>query len=242
MIRVLNSLPPLQTSLQSLLQSGGGARAATPADVDGLVRALRRKASFAEIHSKFFDGIEWDRIDGIGRCSAGATEPERFWVPLKEASLRFDHPGALIDHVYLAFDGLTAALVNMTDTLGRLLNLVYGLQIDPKRASLLSVRDKCAVTSPLGYVLSDAKQTDWLKRVRDLRGRCQHADVEEVLALGGGTYARRGQPYVDQAYCWKSPAQPTLIVTYAQDATQAAADCLYAAMTAILKAPHNPTI
>ena len=89
----------------------------------------------------------------------------------------------MIDHVYLAFDGLTAALVNMTDTLGRLVNLTYSLRINPRRASLLAVRDQCIATSSLGVVLHDVQYTDWLYKVRDLRGRCQHADVEETTSL-----------------------------------------------------------
>jgi hypothetical protein len=76
---------------------------------------------------------------------------------------------------------LIAAVVNMTDTLGRLVNLAYSLGIDPRRASLLAVRDRCNATSSLGVILNDTQYTDRLRKVRDLRGRCQHADIEVIL-------------------------------------------------------------
>lgn len=104
-------------------------------------------------------GINWEQIDDIGRRPSGGTDPARLRIPLSEASLIIEHPGAVIDHVYLAFDGLTAALVNMTDTLGRLVNLAYNLGIDPKRASLLAVRDRCTPTSSLGLILNDVQYT-----------------------------------------------------------------------------------
>ena len=111
-------------------------------------------------------GIDWDRYDDLGRRLAGNADPVRLRVPLSEASLIIEHPGAAIDHVYLAFDGLIAALVNMTDTLGRLVNTAYSLGIDPRQASLLAVRDRCNAASSLGVVLHDGRHTDWLRRVQ----------------------------------------------------------------------------
>ncbi len=151
-----------------------------------------------------------------------------------------EHPGAVIDHVYLAFDGLTAAVINMTDTLGRLVNSAYGLNIDPKRASLLAVRDICTASSTLGAVLHNPQNTDWLRKVRDLRGRCQHADIEEVLTSETSPYSQRGQPFVEVAYCWNVPVRPMLVLDYAEEALVAAENSLLAAMAAILSAPTNP--
>jgi hypothetical protein len=164
----------------------------------------------------------------------------RLKVPLSEAFLTIEHPGAAIDHVYLAFDGLTAALVNMTDTLGRLVNLTYSLGIHPRQASLLAVRDRCNPASSLGVVLYDAQHTDWLRKVRELRGRCQHADVEEILTTREGALSRRGEPFVDPQYSWRSPAQSTSIVIYAQEAVQAADACLGASVGGILANPASP--
>jgi hypothetical protein len=192
------------------------------------------------MHMALLTGIDWDRIDGVGRRTTGAAEPECLTVRLSEASLLIEHPGAVIDHVYLAFDGIAAALANMTDTMGRLVNLAYGLGIDPRRASLLAIRDQCTPTSSLGAVLYEPRYTDWLIKVRDMRGRCQHADVEDILNSGAGPYSRRDQPYIDQSYSWNNPAQHTLIVDYAQCAMTAAEDCLVATVDAILKTPNSP--
>ena len=230
-------------ALQSALVPSSGAGPVPPAvanDVSALIRAIRRKARFAEMHMELLTGIDWEQIDNIGRRSAGGLDPARLKISLSEASLVIEHPGALIDHVYLAFDGLTAALVNMTDTLGRLVNLAYTLGIDTRRASLLAVRDQCIPTSSLGVVLNDGQHTDWLRKVRDLRGRCQHADVEEILIRRTAALSRREEPYVDQAYSWRSPAQSTPLVTYAQEAVQAADGCLDAAIGAILANPASP--
>lgn len=239
MNRVTSQLPALQVAM--IPAAGGGpVPAAAISDVGALIRAIGRKARFADMHMALLSGIDWERYDDLGRRVAGNADPVRLRVPLSEASLIIEHPGAAIDHVYLAFDGLIASLVNMTDTLGRLVNLAYSLGIDPKQASLLAVRDRCTAASSLGTVLHDVHHTDWLRKVRDLRGRCQHADIEEILTLRPGAFSRRGEPYVDQNYSWRTPAQSTSIVTYAQDAIQAADMCLDAAIRGILVNPTSP--
>lgn len=207
----MNRLPAQLSALQTALvpSSGGGpVPAALSSDIDALIRAIRRKQRFVELHMALLVGIDWNQIDDLGRRSSGVADPTRLRIPLSEASLIIEHPGAVIDHVYLAFDGLIAAVVNMTDTLGRLVNLAYSLGIDPRRASLLAVRDRCNATSSLGVILNDTQYTDWLRKVRDLRGRCQHADIEEILTSSSTILSRRGQPHVDQTYSWRSPAQP----------------------------------
>ena len=103
------------------------------------------------MHVALLEGIDWQQTDNIGRRSGTGRDPVRLRIALADASLTIEHPGALIDHVYLAFDGLTAALVNMTDTLGRLVNRAYGLGVDPRRASLLAIRDQCRPTSSLAW-------------------------------------------------------------------------------------------
>jgi hypothetical protein len=239
----VNRLHPQLRALEVALLPAtlpGPIPAAVANDVYALIRAIRRKAGFAEMHMALLAGIRWEQIDGVGRRPAGATLPDRLTIPLSEASIIIEHPTAVIDHVYLAFDGLTAALVNMTDTLGRLVNLAYNLGIDPRRASLLAVRDQCTTTSTLGTVLYDQRYTDWLRKVRDLRGRCQHADVEEILITRTAPLGRREQPDVDLAYSWRNPPVSTPLVTYAQDAVQAAATCLDESLRAILANPASP--
>lgn len=222
------------------VSAGGHVPVGVHDEVHALIRAIRRKARFAEMHLAVLSGIDWDQCDDLGRRPAGSADPLRLRVPLSEAALVLEHPTAVIDHAYLAFDGLTAALANMTDTLGRAINLGYGLNIPSRQASLLAVRGHCNPASPLGLVLNDPGYTDWLVKVRDLRGRCQHADVEEVLTTRAGALSRRGEPYVDQAYSWRTPAQSTSIMVYAQEAVQSADICLDASIGAILANPANP--
>ena len=220
--------------------AGGHVPVAVMGEVRALIRAINRKARFAEMHLAVLNGIDWDQCDDLGRRLVGATDPVQLKVLLSEAVLILEHPTAAVDHAYLAFDGLTAALVNMTDTLGRALNVAYGLRLHPRQASLIAVRAQCNPASPLGVVLHDPQNTEWLLKVRELRGRCQHADVEEVLTTRAGALSRRGEPYVDQAYSWRTPAQATSIMLYAQEAVQAADTCLDAAIGGVLANPTNP--
>ncbi len=191
----MNRLPAQLAALQAALvpPSGSGpVPAALHGDIDALIRAIRRKGRFVEMHMALLVGIEGNQIDELGRRSSGVTDPTRLKIPLSEASLIIEHPGAVIDHVYLAFDGLIAAVVNMTDTLGRLVNVAYSLGINPRKSTLLAVRDRCNATSSLGVVLNDSQYTDWLRKLRDLRGRCQHADIEESLTSSTGcSFAQR---------------------------------------------------
>jgi hypothetical protein len=148
---------------------------------------------------------------------------------------------AAIDLVYLAFDGLIASLVNMTDTLARLLRLTYGLGLEERGTTLMSVRGICTSDSSLGVMLSDPQYMAWLKKVRDLRGRCQHRDIEEILISRSAPYGRRGEPVVDEGYSWRTPPQETPIVSYALEATEAARLCILAVIDAVCACPSNPT-
>lgn len=238
MNRLFGALPGLQAAL--CLPGGAPNGVASGAAIDGLVRSIRRKARVAKMHGDLLDGIVWEQVDAIGRRGSLTSALEVLSIQLNEATLTIEHPGAVIDHVYIAFDGLTAALVNMTDTIARALNLAYSLGIDERRTSLFAVRDKCAVTSALGVALYDSQNTEWLKKVRELRGTCQHADVESVLTAEAAPYSKRAQPLVVDAYSWSTPPQATRIVQYAKDAVVAAENCMLAVMTAITTAPANP--
>lgn len=233
----------LQTLQQLLCQPNGPCPGATTnqREIHSLLRAIDRKRRMAEIHLCVLRGIDWDRIDGLGRRMTNPTTPDSLCVTLPEARLHLEHPMAAIDHVYLAFDGLIASLVNMTDTLARLLRLTYSLGLDEKRTTLLSVREICTSDSSLGIMLSDPQYTAWLKKVRDLRGRCQHRDIEEILISQSAPYGRRGQPVVDQSYSWRTPPQQTPIVFYASEAAEAARVCILAVIDAVYVCPSNPT-
>jgi hypothetical protein len=229
MRRLPSQLGALRAALRTVVPRQ--AAPATTGDIEVLIRSIDRKAHFVRMHTAVLVGIEWDLVESVG--SDGNRELR---VKLSDATLIFEHSKAVIDHVYLAFDGLTAALVNAADTFGRLVNLAYGLQIPERQASLLAVRDQCAA-SPLGTVLRNPTHMDWFARVRDLRGRCQHADVEAVLSASSKAYSKRGEPSIDQAYSWCVPTQERPVLSYAQEATTAAEDCLLAAVAAIVAGP-----
>ena len=228
---------------QVLCVSGLGTPPSMPKfpSIRPLIHAIARKSRFAQIHLALLEGIDWGHTESLGRRSTRTAEPECLCVALPEASLRIEHPDAVSDHVYLAFDGLTAALVNMTDTLGRLIRRAYELPIEKERqANLFAIQENCTTSSSLGLVLHDPQYTEWLRKVRALRGRCQHNDVEEVLSIRG-TYACRGEPIVDQEYSWRTPPQETPIVAYSSAATKAAKDCIVAVVAAIEACPIDPT-
>lgn len=243
MIRLHAQLPGFQSAL--LVIPAGGGTPPTPliaAEVTAFIRGIARKRRFVEMHLAVLNGVHWDSVESIGRRPSGAAQPSHLAITLPEARLTIEHADAVIDHVYAAFDGLTAAVVNMTDTMGRLINSRYSLGIDPKRASLLSLKNYSLPTSPIGIVVNDPRHDDWLKHVRDLRGRCQHADVENVVMAAEGPYACRGQPIIPANYCWQAPPLPTPIVSFAQQAVLAAEDTLLAVVHAIVTAPSNPLV
>lgn len=236
--------------LQSQFPGFGSALLATPvgapaspavaAEVTAFLRGIERKARFVEMHLAVLNGVQWETVESVGRRSGGTSQRNHLAISLPDARLTIQHADAVIDHVYTAFDGLTAAVVNMTDTMGRLINCRYAIGLDPKAASLLSLKNHSVPTSPIGTVVNDPRHNEWLKRVRDLRGRCQHADVENVVVAAEGPYARRGQPVVPATYCWHTPPTPLPIVSFAQEAVLAAEDTLVAVIHAIVSAPLNP--
>lgn len=231
----------LATELQCL-QSALTAVVATRTDlagvVDAYVRAIARKHSFASIHLRTLTAIDWARVDGLGR--AGAYDGDHLVLKLEDASLELRHPAAVSDHVYLAFDGLIAAAVNTTDTFARLVNGVYGLGLPERQASLHALREKCSDGTPLGSVLRDGQHTAWLVSLKRLGGRCQHADIEEVLVNPPCCYGKRPEPLVPAAYSWQPTPTDLNVAAYGQLAVDAAEATLFAATRAILGNPTSP--
>jgi hypothetical protein len=239
--RLLGQLGGFQAAIMSP-PAAGPLLPATVSELSAFICGIERKIRFVELHLAVLAGVRWDRVESIGRRVPGGAQPNHLTIPLAEASLTIEHADAVIDHVYVSFDGLTAAVVNMTDTMGRLINLRYAVGVDPRKASLLSLKNHCAATSPLAGVVNDSKHNDWLKKVRDLRGRCQHADVEHVVVAIESSYARRGQPVIPSHYDWQTPPRALPILDYAQAAVLAAEDTVLAVITAVLAAPANPLI
>lgn len=242
MDRLQAKLPALQ---QALIQPPGPPPSPTAlVNVAPFIRGIERKSQFVQLHSALLAGVRWDRLESIGRRMPGGLGANHLTIPLADATLVIEHSEAVIDHVYMAFDGLIAALVNMTDTMGRLLNSRYQLQIHERKASLISLKDpnRCVPASPIGLVVNDTRHTEWIVKVRDLRGRCQHADIDHALLGAEGPYSRRGEPFIRQDYYWQTPPKHVPLITYGQEAALAAEDTLLAVIAAVLQAPQNPCI
>ncbi|MGB2987550.1 MAG: hypothetical protein WBE26_16925 [Phycisphaerae bacterium] len=157
--------------------------------------------------------MDWGRLDDLGRISP-LTGTNTLTIDLPDASFTIRHPSAAVDQVYVAFDGFVAGVANVTDTLGRLLNSCFNLQIPDRQATLFAIRDKVKGL-PLGQVLADPTRTDWLKGVRELRGQCQHADLEDVLRHPSAVFGRCEEPCVPSKFLWSNPPRDTPVTEYA---------------------------
>lgn len=237
---LLAELPPLQRVLASAVAASPPGSVDVTC-VDRYIRGMRRKCLFATVHLQLLQTVDWSQIDGLGRETGGIRPPDALIVSLRDSKLEIRHPGAVIEHVYLATDGLVAAVVNLTDTFGRLVNEVYQLGIAERQASLVALRNKCLPTSSLGQVLHDPLHDGWLRYVKDLRGRCQHADLEEVLTTPRSCLGTRAEPHVPSKYCWQHPSVDMPLAAYARVVSQAAELTLIASCRAITSCTTNPT-
>src|SRR5688572_9177857 len=91
-------------------------------DVSAFIRAIERTIRFVELHSAVICGVQRDQVESTGRRPLGGTRPNHLTINLADASRTSAHADAVVHHVYAAFDRLTAAVVNMTETMGRLIN------------------------------------------------------------------------------------------------------------------------
>jgi len=235
---LLTKLPALHDAVSMAAEAG--ANRPRPDTAAAYIRSLRRKAGFVQTHYKFLSIVSWDEQGGLGReTSDGVVEMA---IPMREATLTIWHPDAFTDYVYMSFDGLVAALVNMTDTIGRLVNDQYGLELPERRASLRALKDPkyCQPESPIGKIVHNSMHTEWLVRLADLRGRCQHADIEEVLLHPAGPYSLRGEPFVPKEYDWASEPSDMQLVAYCDAAMRQAEQTLVAVIEAVCRSPEYP--
>ena len=206
--------------------------------VQGLAESIRRKVAFATTHLALLRGIPWSSVPDIGRPTPPRGQVKTISINFTDGTLELRTKDAVESHVYLATDGLVAAVANLLDTFARLLCATYLLKLPARQATLLTVRDKCASPSPLGDALKAPAITSWLESVRVLRGECQHADISNVLRQRFGT---NGEPLVDRVYCWLDPTRDRPITVYATDCVDALADTFEAACIAIRNCPTDPT-
>jgi len=212
---VLQNLDALGQALQQVASTlPVKKRTRAEKDLVSYIHAAKRKCQNVLWHQTIIAGVDWGRLDDLGRTSPLTGDTETLTIELPEASLIVRHRGAAVDQVYVAFDGFIAGIVNVTDTLGRLLNFCFDLQINDRGATLFAVRDKVK-DSLLGQVLADPTRMNWLKGVRELRGQCQHAELEEVLVDSSGVLGRCEEPCVPYKFVWSNPPRDTPVTEYA---------------------------
>lgn len=208
--------------------------------VECLIRGMKRKAGFAIHHLSVLRGVKWDDVRYVGRRESSDQRPKCMNIGLPDAELILSHPQAVIDHVYIAFDGLIASIVNITDTMGRVLNARYELGIPERQASLLSLKNRCAPDSPIGRIVRDIEHTIWLSSLRDLRGRCQHADIDDALLANQQPFSTCAEPFIQDTYDWRIPRSHASIVEYGKRAIHSAERTLVALSEAVQSNPNDP--
>lgn len=199
--------------------------------VEPFVASLVRKCRCVLTHRDVINSVNWNKLGEIGRQASIDGRRETLEITLPDARLTICHPEVVKDHVYMAFDGLVSGLVNATDTLARIVNTCFDLGLDPLRTNLLQIGREVS-HSPIGAILSDSARTSWLSAVRKLRGRCQHADLEDVLENSCLAYGRSAEPRVHADYTWSDPPLDTPVSTYVSRAVEHAqiliCDCIAA--------------
>lgn len=192
-------------------------RANAEALIDPYVQSMHHRCGFAEVHGCVVLGIPWPEVNECGRRPSPSSQPNTVSIALREAQLILEHPSAVCDHAYMAFDGLVGAVANITDTLGRTLNACYGLGIPARQANLFKVRAGCTAGSALHRLLDDSARTEWLTKTRELRGRCQHADVVQVLQRRDSALGASVEPLVPAEYDWRAPPQDRELSDYSRE-------------------------
>lgn len=235
MRRVLEELERLRASLLVVAQARtSDADPTAKALVEPYIRAIGRKCAIVIIHQAMLNDVDWDGVDDIGRQVSLDGRCKEMTINLSQTMMTIRSTVAAKDQIYIAFDGLVTGVVNVTDTLARLVNACYRLNIEERRATLFSVRDKIR-TSPLGILLNEASLTAWLPKLRDLRGRCQHADLEDVLVNQGNVFGRSSEPYVPGMYDWSEASVGKSITEYAAASIEGAESLMCDCVAAIVK-------
>lgn len=166
-------------------------------EVRSYVQSIRWKIRFLDHHSALLCAVQWDKV---GRLGSVCIPEDMVDLRVKDGLLmRLGTSETVTMIIWTSFDGAVAACVNACDTLGRLINRVYGLGIDEHRANLPGVANKLNAKCPLGVPMYQEPGLQWMKPLRSLRGRCQHADLSEVLLQGYGSSAL--EPLVHRDYC-----------------------------------------
>jgi len=163
-----------------------------------LERSIRAKLHMAEHNATLLSSASLEQLDGVEDPLSDRPRPVTLisdddW----EITIRSPMAAALIR--YMAFSGAVSACVNASDTMGRYLRVAYEIDDLPMRAaSLKAVCSRLLAPSALHTVLSASPGLEWMEKLRDLRGECQHGK----LAGSHYRYAERSsEPLVPSLYC-----------------------------------------
>ena len=202
------------------------------------VESIRWKMKFLDHYSTLLCNVRWE---SIGNLSLTACKHEDM-VDLHVNDgllLRLGSSRSAEMVVLASFDAAVAACVNSCDTLGRLINLVYGLGIHGFLESLPNVAKKVDPNCPLGVVMHAESGLDSIKFLRGLRGECQHAYLSEVLFQGYGSSAL--EPVVAGQYC-PDTAKELRVSEYLVMAKDRTLKVLTACARAIAPDPENAVL
>lgn len=164
-----------------------------------LERSIRVKLHMAEHNAALLSRASLEQLNRVE--DALADSPRRPVTLISddhwEITIKSPFAGALVR--YMAFSGAVSSCVNAADTLGRYLRMAYGIDDLPvKAASLKAVRNRLLIPSSLHTVLSDSPGLEWMEKLRNLRGECQHGK------LAGSHYQhseKSSEPLVPPRYC-----------------------------------------
>lgn len=163
-----------------------------------LERSIRAKLHIAEHNGALLSSASLEQLDG---AEDPLSDHPRSVTLISdddwEITVKSPMAAALIR--YMAFSGAVSSCVNAADTMGRYLRVAYGIDDLPMRtASLKAICSRLLAPSALHTVLSESPGLEWMEKLRELRGECQHGK------LAGSHYrdpGRSSEPLVPSRYC-----------------------------------------
>lgn len=189
-------------------------------EVVDLIAATRRKCVTVDGHLAFLRAIDWPSVGEAGTLNHQTQKPREVVVQRGGMEIRMSHPTVVYQEVYVAFDGVICGCVNVTDTISRAINLLCDLKIPEPQASLGRLARDGDPATPLGSVISVPDALAWLEGLRRLRGRCQHADLENVVIRERGPLADSREPLVPDGYAPPAVVAPITVSDYATRASE----------------------
>ena len=162
--------------------------------------SIRWKMDFFDHHCGLVTSFPWGQV-----CREDITKRNPLPVIWRESAEFKCEIGEerLVDLLtYIALDGAVGACVNAADTLGRMLNLAFKLDLNVNSANLWKVARRVSEDSPLGIVFKHEPGIGWMDPLRRLRGECQHGHISGLLTRDEDYIgAPLKEPFVSDTYC-----------------------------------------